>query len=121
MARFIGRWFSLAVAVAIVVSFVPGFGFVGNSFAAIAVFSLFMALINASIKPIAHVLALPLTILTLGIFSLILTVAFMHLASWLSLTVFGTGVTVGSFWWSVLASAIIAFVSSIVNSVIGRD
>lgn len=120
MTSFIGRWFSLTIAVAIVVSFVPGFGVVGDKWWAVISFSLFMALINAWIKPIVHVLALPLTILSFGIFALILTVAFMHLASWLALSVFGVGITVGSFGWSVLASAIIALISSIINSVIGE-
>lgn len=119
MASFIGRWFSLVIAVAIVVSILPGFGIVGDKVWAVAAFSLFMALINAWIKPIVHILALPVTILTFGLFSLVLTVAFMNLASWLALTVFGVGITIASFWWSVLASAIIALISGIVNSVIG--
>jgi putative membrane protein len=120
MTRFLGRWFSLAIAVAIVVALIPGFSVVGDKLWAIAGFSLFMALINAWVKPLVKVLSLPLTILTFGIFSLVLTVAFMRLASWLALSVFGTGVVVGSFWWSVLASAIIAAVSGIINSIIGE-
>lgn len=121
MARFIGRWFSLAIAVAIVVSIIPGFGVVGDKIWAVAAFSLFMALINAWVKPIVHLLALPLTILSLGLFSLVLTVAFMNLASWLALSVFGVGITISSFWWSVIASAIIAFISGIINSIIKGD
>jgi putative membrane protein len=121
MARFIGRWFSLAIAVAIVVTIIPGFGVVGDKIWAIVAFSLFMALINAWVKPIVHLLALPLTILSLGLFSLVLTVAFMNLASWLALSVFGVGITISSFWWSVIASAIIAFISGIINSIVGSD
>jgi putative membrane protein len=91
---------------------------VGEKVLAVAAFALFMALINAWIKPIVHLLALPLTILSLGLFSLVLTVAFMNLASWLAISVFGVGVTISSFWWSVIASAIIAFISGIINSII---
>lgn len=120
MARFIGRWFSLAIAVAIVVSIIPGFGVVGEKLWAVVSFSLFMALINAWVKPIVHILALPLTILSLGLFSLVLTVAFMNLASWLAISVFGVGVTISSFWWSVVASFIISVISGIINSVIGE-
>lgn len=120
MARFIGRWFSLAIAVAVVVWLIPGFDTVGNQVLAVTIFSLFMALINITVKPLAHLLALPLTILSLGLFSLVITVGFMNLASWLALTLFGVGVTVSSFWWSVVASAIIAIVSGIVSSAIGN-
>jgi putative membrane protein len=96
----------------------PGMHVIGNPpIFGFAAFALFMALINASIKPIVHLLALPFSILSLGLVALIINWLFMRLASWLAIGIFGVGVDVGGFWWSVLASIIIAIVSSIAASI----
>ena len=43
----------------------------------------------------------------------------MELASWLAVSIFGVGVTIDGFWWSVLGSLIMSIVSAIVGAVIG--
>lgn len=85
----------------------------------IVAFALFMALINASIKPLTHMIALPFSVLSFGIVALVINWLFMRLASWLAISLFDVGVTVNGFWWSVLASLIISIVSGIVSAIIG--
>lgn len=110
----------MAIACAAMVWLLPGMHAVGNpAILGIVVFALFMALLNASIKPVVQLLALPVSVLTLGLFALIINWLFMELASWLSLSLFGVGVVVGGFWWSVLGSIVISLVSGIVNWAIG--
>lgn len=121
MGRFISRWIVLTIAVAVTVSLLPGLTVVGEPpVLGMASFALFMALINASIKPIVHLLALPFSILSFGFVSLIINWMFMQFASFLALSVFGVGVIVDGFWWSVFASLIMSIVSSIVGTIIGE-
>ncbi|KAB7788243.1 phage holin family protein [Bifidobacterium cebidarum] len=121
MKAFISRWLVLTVAAAVMVAVLPGMEAVGEPpILGIAAFALFMALINASIKPVIHLLALPFTILSFGLFALILNWLFMELASWLAFSIFDVGVIIDGFWWSVIGSIIMSIVSSIVGSVIGE-
>lgn len=120
MARFLTRWLVLTIAAAVMVALLPGLTAIGDPpLLGIAAFALFMALINASIKPLVNLLTLPISVLTLGIFTLILNWLFMELASWLAFSLFGVGVVIGGFWWSVLGSLIMSIVSGVVGAVIG--
>jgi putative membrane protein len=119
MGRFFGRWFTLTIAVGVMTWLLPGMIVQGsNTFFSIASFALFMALINASVKPVVQLLALPLTVITFGLAALILNVMFMQLASWLSITVFNEGIYIAGFWWAVIGSFIMMVVDGIVGSII---
>ena len=121
MKDFLIRWLVLTVAAAVMVVLLPGMTAVGQPpILGIAVFALFMALINASIKPVTQLIALPFSILTFGLLYLVINWLFMRLASWLAISLFGVGVLVHGFWWAVLGSLIMSIVSGIVGS-IGRD
>lgn len=99
----------------------PGMEVIGDPpIFGIVIFALFMALINASIKPIVHLLALPFSILSFGLVALIINWLFMLLASWLAISLFGVGVTIDGFWWSVIGSLIMSVVSSIVTAFVGE-
>lgn len=120
MASFFIRWLVLTVAAAVMVLLLPGMHAVGHPpILGIAAFSLFMALLNASIKPVVQTLALPFTILSFGILALVINWLFMELASWLSLSLFDVGVTIDGFWWATLGSIIMSIVSGIVSAAIG--
>ncbi|WP_289067901.1 phage holin family protein [uncultured Bifidobacterium sp.] len=120
MGRFISRWLVMTIAAGVMVALLPGMRALGEPpVLGIAAFALFMALINASIKPIVQMLALPFSILSLGIVALVINWLFMELASWLAVSIFGVGVTIDGFWWSVLGSLIMSIVSAIVGAVIG--
>ena len=121
MRQFITRWLILTVAAGVMVALLPGMRAVGEPpILGIAAFSLFMALINASIKPVVHLVALPISILSLGVFALVINWLFMELASWLAFSLFDVGVVIDGFWWSVVGSIIMSIVSGIVGSVIGE-
>ena len=71
MGNFLVRVIITAIAVSFAITLVPCITFESDSSltASIFVLSMFIALINASIKPLLQVLSLPITILTLGLFS----------------------------------------------------
>ena len=114
MGNFLIRWFILTIAAAVMVVLLPGMHVVGHPpILGIAAFSLFMALFNASLKPVVQMLALPFSVLTFGLL-------FMELASWLAINLFDVGVTIGGFWWAVLGSLIMSLVSGIVSAAVGQ-
>lgn len=120
MGHFISRWLILTVAAGVMVAVLPGMHAIGEPpVLGIAAFALFMALINASIKPIIHVIALPFSIISFGLVALVINWLFMQLASWLALSFFSVGVTIDGFAWSVLGSLVMTIVSGIVGGIIG--
>ena len=73
MTRFLSRWIVLTIAAGVMVAILPGMEAIGEPpILGIAAFSLFLALINASIKPVVQLIALPLSIMSLGLFALII-------------------------------------------------
>ena len=95
MGHFISRWLILTVAAGVMVAVLPGMHAIGEPpVLGVAAFALFMALINASIKPVTQLIALPFSILTFGLLYLVINWLFMRLASWLAISLFGVGVLV---------------------------
>lgn len=117
---FIGTWLATAVAAAAAAWLVPGMITLGGIWG-IVLFSLVIALINASIRPIMQALSLPLTIITLGLFHLVVNALALMLSSWLTLNLFGIGVYITGFGAAFLGSIIISFVSTIVGNMIGAN
>ena len=119
---FVVRWIVTAVAVGVAVWIVPGITTVGgDATLAIAVGALILALVNASLKPVLQILSLPISIITLGIFYLVVNALLLELAAWLSGGVFGSGIAVDGFGAAFLGSIVISIVSAIVNGLIGND
>ena len=120
--KFLVRWLVTAIAVGVAVWIVPGITTVGdNGTIAIAVGALILALVNVSIKPILQILSLPISILTLGIFYLIVNAFLLELAAWLSGGIFASGIAVDGFGAAFLGSIVISIISALVNGLIGND
>ncbi len=120
---FIARWLVTAIAVGVAVWLVPGFTVAGGveSWVAIALFALVLALVNMSVKPVLQILSLPVTVLTLGIFYLVVNTFMLYIAAWLADGIFQIGFYIASFGSAFVASIVISLVSSIVNSLVGAD
>ena len=117
---FVLRWVLTGVAVAVALWVVPGFSFVGTQWVAIALTALVLALINASIKPVLSLLSLPITVLTLGLFALVLNALMLLLASWLSVNLFHVGIVIAGFWWAMLGALVISVASAVINLLVGE-
>lgn len=86
----------------------------------IGVVALIFTLVNLVVKPVVSLFALPLTILTLGLFTLVVNALMVLLTSWLSeFTEYGYHVD--GFWWAVAAGLIISVASWLLNAVIPRS
>ena len=102
MKDFLIRWAILTIAAGVMVVLLPGMHAVGDPpILGVAAFSLFMALLNASIKPVVQMLALPFSILTFGILALVIK---------------SGRVSIDGFLWATLGSLIMSIVSGIVSA-----
>ena len=111
----------MTIAAAVMVAVTPGMTPVGEPpILGIAAFALFMALINASIKPIVHLIALPFAILSLGLVTLIINWLFMRLASWLAVSLFRRGRLRTRFLVVGTGSLVLTIVAGIVGSILDQ-
>lgn len=103
MLRFIARLVINALALLLVAYVIPGIGISGFGIALLAAFVI--AVINALIRPILEILSLPITLLTLGLFSLVINALMFGLAAWLvpgfSVAGFGPAFWGGLVFWVV--------------------
>ncbi|MDY3982090.1 MAG: phage holin family protein [Paraeggerthella sp.] len=121
--NFIIRWLVTAIAVGVAVWLVPGIEIIGGNEAwvGIAIFGLMLALVNIRIKPLMQVLSLPITVITLGIFYLIVNTFLLYVAAWLANGIFQVGFAIATFGSAFVASIVISIVSGIMNSLVGAD
>ncbi|PJI93692.1 phage holin family protein [Luteimicrobium subarcticum] len=78
---------------------------------------LVFTLVNMILKPVLHVLAFPLYLLTLGLFSLVVNAGLLMLTAWITEQT-DWGIRVENFGWAVLAALVIAILQVLVNAVI---
>lgn len=119
--HFLKSWFVCALAIALAIYLVPGIVPLGDTVKSAIFAALALALVNATIKPIMKVLSLPITIITLGIFSLVINALMLELASWLSIGLFDAGIEVASFGSAFFGAIIISIVYSVVSKALGVD
>ncbi len=72
------------------------------------------ALVNTIIGTVVKVIAFPLYILTFGLIGFVINGFLLWLTAWIT-SGFGWGLTVGHFWWGVVAALII----SVINGIFG--
>jgi len=100
------HWLLSALAVIVTAYILPGVHVTG--FIAAFVAAIVLGAFNTFLKPVLKVLTLPLTILTLGLFSLVLNALLVLLA-----TKIVPGFTIDGFWWAVLFAIVLSIVSSL--------
>ncbi|MFC0265365.1 phage holin family protein [Alloscardovia macacae] len=116
MKRFLMNWLVLTIATGVTVFLLPGLSIIGDrAWVAYGSFALFMALINASIKPFMQVLALPFSIFSFGLAALLINAACFEMASSLATRVFYTGVVSSSFGWSLMGALVLSLVSGLLG------
>ena len=86
-----------------------------KSLTALLIAALVLGFVNAAVKPILVLLTLPITVLTLGVFYLVVNGMAFALAAWLV-----PGFTVHSFGWAILGALLVGVVSWLIGT-FGRD
>lgn len=84
--------------------------------AKLVVAAVLLGIVNAFVRPLAFILTLPLTVLTLGFFLLVLNAAMVGLVAWIV-----PGFEISGFWTAVGAALIVSLVSWAASSAIGSN
>ncbi|HKR64141.1 MAG TPA: phage holin family protein [Thermoanaerobaculia bacterium] len=106
------RWILNTLALFVVVKLVPHFAY--QSWMSLAIAALVLGLLNAIVRPILFVLTLPITVLTLGLFLVVLNAIMLELTAWLV-----PGFAIGGFGWAIAGALVLSLVSLITDR-IGR-
>lgn len=80
------------------------------------VFALILAVLNVLVKPVLVLLTLPLTIITVGLFLLVINTLIVLLASR-----FVRGFSIDNFWWGLLFAVLLSLVTTVLFKEIDKD
>lgn len=79
-----------------------------------------LSLVDTIVRPVVKLLALPITCVTLGLFLLVINALMLLLTSWIAGR-FGLTLAFDTFWWALLAGAIVGLLTSIVEAMVDDD
>ena len=111
MGRFIGKILVTALAALIAAHLLPGVAISNGT--SVFLLALVLAFLNGIVKPILVILTIPITIITLGLFLLIINILIIK---WASMIV--PGFTVMNWWSALYFSVLLSFISYIINNLI---
>lgn len=84
-----------------------------KSFGSAVLVAIVLGILNAILKPVLQFLSFPITVLTLGLFLLVINTVIILIAAALV-----KNFQVESFWWALLFSIIMSIVVSVLESII---
>ena len=113
MPQFLLTWLATAISLWVTAYIVPGLAISG--FTAAAVGAIVLGLVNAIVKPLLILFTLPLTILTLGLFLLVVNAIALSLVGY-----FTPGFNVDGFFPAVFGSIVLSLVSGFLNKMFGE-
>ena len=79
-----------------------------DSFVTALILAVVMAVLNATLKPFLVLFTIPLTIITFGLFLLVVNVLVLYAADYLI-----DGFHIAGFWWALAFSLLVSFVNSL--------
>lgn len=112
--KFILRLLLSTLAVIILSKVLPNVSV--DTYTTALIVALVLSLLNFIVKPIMVILTLPITIVTFGLFLLVINAGIILLADH-----FIYGFAVNGFWWALLFSLLLSFLQSILFSLLKSD
>ncbi len=107
------HWLASVGAILVAAYLLPGVT-ITTPLAAV-ILAIVLGIINVFVKPVISLLTLPITIVTLGIFSLVINALFVMFADWIV-----DGFAVNGFWWALAFSVVVSLVNGFFHLLI-RD
>ncbi len=104
--RFLAKILYTAICVLVIAHILPGVHV--DSLKVSLFVALVLAFLNAFLKPLLILFTIPITLLTLGLFLLVINAVIILFADYLI-----EGFEVSSFWWALLFSLILSFAISL--------
>lgn len=113
--KFIIKLIISAIAIIILAKLLPGVS-LNPPYTTALIVAVVLVLLNTLVKPLLIILTLPITIMTLGLFLLIINALIILLADKLI-----DGFAVSSIWTAILFSILLSILQSIMHSLIKED
>jgi putative membrane protein len=107
-----------AAALWVAVQIVPGLHFDGGEWWKFLLVAIAFSLVNSYIRPILRILTFPISMVTLGLFLLVINALMLMLTGAIS-DQLGLGLKVDDFWAALLGSLVISIVGWILSMVVG--
>jgi putative membrane protein len=104
-------WLVMTLAVLLTAYLLPGVAVSG--FGGALVTALVLGIVNALIRPVLMIIALPITVLTLGLFALVINALLILLVARIV-----PGFEVANFWWALAFSVIVSIVGGILGAIV---
>ena len=124
MGVLFASWLVNAVTLYILARFLPGInianlvppdGFITHAgMKTVLIGGLVIGIFNSIIRPVLKFLCIPLTCLTLGLFSFVISGIVFYLAVWLT-----PGMTVANFWWAIIGGVCFGVLNSVLSGLLG--
>jgi putative membrane protein len=111
--RFLVRWLVCGLGLFVAASFLSDKISYGDTFWAVAISGLVLAVINTFIKPVLVILSLPAIVLSLGLFMIVVNGFTVYLAS-----ILYTPLHVTNFWAAAFAGIVIGLVNYLVSAIL---
>ena len=87
-----------------------------EGFSTAIVFAIVLGVLNLIVKPILSILGLPLTIITLGLFSFVINAIVILIADYII-----DGMVVDGFWWALIFSIALSLITSLLGGIAGSS
>jgi putative membrane protein len=113
-----------AIALVLLAFLLPSVEY-GGDIVGLILLAIVFGVVNGLIKPIVKLFSLPITVMTLGLFSVVINAGLLLFGTWIAYELFGIAFTIGGFPTNglsieVLVNALIAaLVLSIISTVVG--
>jgi len=114
MRRLLVSWAVMAVAVALTAALLPGISIDGG-IGAFLLIALVWGLVDGLLGPIARFVSLPLTLMSFGLFALVVNGLLFALTAWVV-----DALNVDNFLWAMVGALVLSIVTWILSWITGR-
>src|SRR3989344_6426884 len=114
--KIIATWVLVALVILTLPSFVPGIEIASDAFGTAMLVALFFGILNAVVRPIILLIAFPITLITLGLFSFVVNAGLFW---WVGS--FVEGFAVNGFVPALLGSLVVSVTTFIMNRVLSDE
>jgi putative membrane protein len=104
------RWILNTLALFVVAWLLPGIHY--RDWIALLIAAAVLGLLNAIVKPILFVLTLPITVITLGLFLIVLNAIMLKMTAALV-----PGFDIDSWWWAIFGALLLSAVTVVTNAI----
>jgi putative membrane protein len=104
------RWLLNTFALFVVVNVVPNFYY--KSLVSLAIAAAVLGLLNALVRPVLFFLTLPITIVTLGIFLIVLNAIMLELTDF-----FVPGFDIRGFGWAIVGAIVLSLITLVTDRI----